>query len=339
MRQRLVSVALLIGFALAGLASAARAATAAPAAVAPTAASFNPYAGTRAAVVAKGTKAAKTLATPDGRTRRYRTYMPSTIGDGVPVPLVIALHGGLGNSSQFEANSGLDGLAESNRFIVVYPDGIGNKVDGTGFQTWNGGYCCGPAAAKAVDDVGFVRQLVTVLQARLPIDRRRIYVVGHSNGGILAYRLACQLSDVVAAIGVQAGSNVVKNCHPATPVSVVHLHGTADTNMPIQGGKGSGMSTTVFVSARSAVTAMATADHCSVSTPVLLVTSNPDVTAQSWKPCRSRAEVRFITVKGATHAWMGHPGRSSAAAAYVGVPYPRLDASRALLSFLLTKSK
>jgi polyhydroxybutyrate depolymerase len=338
-RQRLAAVALLIGVGVAAVASAAMTATAASAAIAPTAASFNPYAGTRAAVVAKGTKSAKTLVTADGRTRRYRTYVPSTIGDGASVPLVIALHGGLGSSAQFEANSGLDGLAESNKFIVVYPDGIGNKADGTGFQTWNGGYCCGPAVAKAVDDVGFVRRLVTVLQARLPIDRRRIYVVGHSNGGILAYRLACQMSDVITAIGVQAGSNVVKNCHPAAPVSVVHLHGTADTNMPIKGGKGSGMSTTVFVSARSAVATMASADHCSVSTPVVLVTSNPDVTAQSWKPCRSRAEVRFITVKGATHAWMGHPAQSSGSAAYVGVPYSRLDASRALLSFLLTKSK
>ena len=265
--------------------------------------------------------------------------MPSGVGAKASVPLVIALHGGLGTSSQFEANSGLDGLAESNKFIAVYPDGIGNQQDGTGYQTWNGGYCCGPAATQGVDDITFIRMLILEVRKSLAIDGSRIYAMGHSNGGILAYRLACELSDLFVAIGVQAGSNVVSGCSPASPVSVFHLHGTSDTNVPIDGGKGSGVSAAVFVSARSSVDTMAKANGCSDTSPKTLVTSNSDVTALSWIRCQSNTEVRLMTVRGATHAWMGHTSQSASAAAYVGVPYANLDATRAILSFLLSKTR
>ena len=300
---------------------------------------FDPYAGAVASVDAAGTSTEGVLTTSDGRTRRYRTYVPAGLPAGSAVPLVIALHGGLGTSLQFAANSGLNGFAESNRFIAVYPDGIGNQPDGTGYQTWNGGYCCGPAATQAVDDVAFIRNLAAKLRTTMPIDPRRVYAIGHSNGGILAYKLACDLSDVIVAIGVQAGSNVVADCRPINPVSVFHLHGTADTNMPIDGGKGSGVSNTNFASARNAVDAMATVNGCNVSSPTSLITSNPDVAAVSWKSCKSNTEVRFVTVKNATHAWMGHSGQSAGSASYVGSPYPNLDATRAILSFLLSKSR
>jgi len=300
---------------------------------------FDPYAGVAAAANAIGTRSERSLVTPDGRTRRYRIYVPSVIPSGTSVPLVIALHGGLGTSSQFEANSGLNGFAESNRFIAVYPDGVGNQTDGSGFQTWNGGYCCGPAAAQSIDDITFIRNVVTDLRNSLPVNSSRVYALGHSNGGILSYRIACEMSDIVAAIGVQAGSNVMTDCQPGLPVSVFHLHGTSDTNMPINGGKGSGLSATVFVSARLAVDAMATVNGCNVASPRSLVASNSDVTALSWTNCKSNSEVRFVTVKNATHAWMGHAAQSAGAASYVGDPYPNLDATRAILAFVLSKSR
>lgn len=305
----------------------------------PTPETFDPYAGVAAAANETGALSEGTLVTSDGRTRRYRTYVPAGLPAGSAVPLVIALHGGLGTSSQFAANSGLNGFADSNRFIAVYPDGIGNQSDGTGYQTWNGGYCCGPAATQAVDDVAFIRNLVATLGTTMPIDPRRVYAMGHSNGGILAYKLACELSDVIVAIGFQAGSNVIAGCQPTNPVSVFHLHGTADTNMPINGGKGSGVSTTIFVAARNAVDAMATVNGCNVSSPKPLVTTNTDVTALSWTGCRSNSEVKFVTVKSATHAWMGHAAQSASSASYVGEPYQNLDATRAILSFLLSKSR
>ena len=305
----------------------------------PVPAAFDPYAGVAPPVDATGTSSEGTLTTSDGRTRRYRTYVPAGLPAGSQVPLVVALHGGLGTSSQFAANSGLNGFAQSNNFVAVYPDGIGNQPDGTGFQTWNGGYCCGPAATQTVDDVSFIRDLIAQLKTTMPIDSRRIYAMGHSNGGILSYKLACELSDAIVAIGVQAGSNVVAGCKPINPVSVFHLHGTADTNMPIDGGKGSGVSATVFASARGSVDAMAGLNGCNVSSPVSQVAANTDVNALSWKGCRSSTEVRFVTVKNASHAWMGHAAQSTGSSSYVGTPYPNLDATRAILSFLLSKSR
>jgi polyhydroxybutyrate depolymerase len=297
------------------------------------------YAGIAPGSTAIGVKTEGTLITPDNRTRHYRTYVPASINPEEAVPLVIGLHGGLGTSAQFEGNSGLDDLAESNHFIAVYPDGIGNQPDGTGFQTWNGGYCCGPAATQAIDDVGFVRELIHTIKDTYKIDSKRVYAMGHSNGGILAYKLACELADQLAAIGVQAGSNIVTDCVPVSPVSVIHIHGTADTNMPINGGKGSGVSGTVFFGARASVEAMARINNSNVSAPTSYITANPDVTSLSWTTTKNASEVRFVTVTGATHAWMGHPSQTPGAAAYVGEPYSNFDSTRAIVSFLLSHPK
>jgi polyhydroxybutyrate depolymerase len=295
---------------------------------------YDPYAGTLAGVPAIGSVTDGTLRTADGRTRHYRLYVPSSLAAGVPAPLLVALHGGLGSSAQFAANSGFDELAEANGFVVVYPDGIGARPDGTGPQTWNGGYCCGPAVRQDVDDVGFIRQLIDTLAADLPIDPARVFAAGHSNGAILSYRLACELSDRIVGIGVQAGSLGVDACTPPQPVSVIHLHGAADTNHPIGGGKGSGVAGVEFRPARAAVEALAAADGCAGESRPSTDPSNPDLAITTWSGCGGGAELRFVAVDGATHAWMGRPAASAAAEAYVGEPYPDLDASRAIWSFL-----
>jgi polyhydroxybutyrate depolymerase len=297
-------------------------------------AEFDPYAQTAAASPAIGTVSDDWVDTPDGRQRHYRLYVPSALPADASVPLLVALHGGLGSSEQFAVNSGFDELAESNGFIVVYPDGIPALPDRPGLQTWNGGYCCGPAARDDVDDVGYIRLLIDLLADRLPIDPARVFAVGHSNGGILAYRLACELSDRIAAIGVQAGSLGVDECRPAQQVSVLHLHGLADTNHPIDGGTGTGVSGVEFRSGREAVRILAASNGCGNEPLVEGVPSNPDIEVTTWSNCGSGATVRLMTVVGASHAWMGHPAASAAGAALVGEPYPGLDASRTMWSFL-----
>jgi len=300
----------------------------------PTTAIYDPYEGTSPATTATGSVVSGSLITGDGRTRTYRLYVPSSVDGRSPMPLLVALHGGLGSAAQFAANSGFEGLAESNRFIVVFPDGIGALADGTAARTWNGGYCCGAAARLEVDDVGFIRSLIDEVSRTHPVDPDRVVVSGHSNGAILAYRLACELSDRIVAIGVQAGSLGVDTCTPPQPVSVFHLHGTADANHPVEGGKGSGPSGVEFHSAQAAIDTMVAADGCA-SMPVDGVDPmNSAVHSTTWSSCRDGAAVRLVLVDGATHAWMGHPGQSPQAAALVGDPYPDLDASRAIWSFL-----
>ena len=295
---------------------------------------FEPYADTAPAVPPAGEVIDEWIETPDGRQRHFRLYVPSTYRSDQPAPLLIALHGGLGTSEQFASNSGFDGLSESNGFIVVYPDGIRAIPDRPGLQTWNGGYCCGPAANKDVDDVGYLNFLLDLLEARFSIDSDRVFAAGHSNGAIMAYRLACELSDRIVAIGVQAGSLGIDECAPSHPVALLHVHGLADTNHPIDGGAGTGVSGVEFRSGREAVRTLAELNRCDVEPNVVKVPPNPDLEVSTWSDCAGGADVRLITVDGASHAWMGHAGASSASVGLVGEPYPDFDSSRAIWSFL-----
>jgi len=288
------------------------------------------------AVEPGGTTVDATLRTPDGRDRTYHLYIPAGVAaapTGEPVPLLVALHGGTGSGTQFEKSSGFDGLAEANRFLVVYPDGVGTGADGATNRTWNGGRCCGVAAREAIDDVAFVGLLVDALAGQYPVDPARVYAAGHSNGGILAYRLACELSEVVVAVGVQSTSLEIDGCAPARPVSVLHIHGTADQNIPIDGGVGpralSGVSFAVPV---DGARTMADRDGCPDEPERSTDPANPDVTVDAWTPCDDGTEVRFVTVDGAPHSWMGprRPGTRPNAEGYAD-----LDASARIWTFLI----
>lgn len=284
-----------------------------------------------AAVEPAGKTIEGTIRTPDGRERTFRLYAPSTLGPGERAPLLIAMHGGVGSGVQFQANSGFDGLAEANRFFVVFPDGIG--AAGTDqVRTWNGGYCCGPSAKNEVDDVTFISMLIDKLEAELTIDPARVFAAGHSNGGIMAYRLACELSEKIVAVGLQASSLGIDRCEPTKPVSLLHIHGLADQNHPVEGGEGTqGISGVAFRPARDGVTTLARVDACPGSSTTAALPANADVTVESWQPCRDGTEVQFVTVAGASHAWMGHP---TAAPRLVGEAYQKYDSSLAVWTFL-----
>lgn len=165
----------------------------------------------------------------DGIDRDYRVYVPRTLGDG-PSSLVVMLHGGFGSAEQAELTYGWDAQAERDRLIVAYPDGVG--------RSWNAGGCCGPAMKKKVDDVGFIEAVVTEISSRLAIDPERTFATGMSNGGIMAYRLACE-SDLFAAIAPVSGTMLV-DCDGASPVSVLHIHGALDGSVPPDGSPGGG---------------------------------------------------------------------------------------------------
>ena len=291
----------------------------------------------RPATKPAGTTTTVSLPSPDGRTRAYHLYVPRSAGrTGTDrLPLLIALHGGLGSGTQFETQTGFDGLAEANRFIVAYPDGVGVGPRGSIARTWNGGRCCGPAVRQGVDDVTFVRMIIDQVSSRYPIDPARVFAAGHSNGGILAYRLACELSDRISAVGVQSASLEVSTCESSQPVSLIHIHGTADRNLPITGGKGpEGLSGVAFNPPRDGVKSLAAANGCSAKATIRTSHTNADVTVERFGSCPPGVAVEFVTVAGAPHAWMGHP------AVRPGVkPYPRLDASAVIWSFLAAHPK
>jgi polyhydroxybutyrate depolymerase len=273
-----------------------------------------------------------TLVTPDGRDRTYHLHVPSNLTSGVPAPLLVALHGGTGWGTQFERNSGFDRLADRYGFVVVYPDGIGVGRRGVALRTWNAGGCCGPAARQLVDDVGFVRTLVERLQREHRIDRARVFAAGHSNGGMLAYRLACEAADVFAAIGVQSSSLELDRCRPSQPVSVLHVHGTADRNVPIDGGRGpDGISGVAYRRPIDGARTFAIADGCRAEPTTERDSNNPDVTITRWTTDDGGVDVCFLAVGGASHAWMGHP---TPVPRILGAPYEQLDASEVIWQFL-----
>jgi len=127
-------------------------------------------------------------------------------------------------------------VAERAGFLAVYPDGTGLTRS---HLTWNAGTCCGYALRSRVDDVGFVDRLIDDLCERYPVDPRRIYACGMSNGAMLCYRLACELSHRIAAIGPVAGDMGVSGPVPSRPVPLIHFHGLQDQNSCFEGGVGS----------------------------------------------------------------------------------------------------
>jgi polyhydroxybutyrate depolymerase len=260
---------------------------------------------------------------PDGRS--YRLYVPATLPDG-PVPLFIGLHGGTGWGDQFAFTNRIEGLAESNGFIVIHPDGV--PQPNTRGRVWNGGMCCGIAARENVDDVAFIDAVIDQVESDHDIDERRVFAFGHSNGGIMSYRLACELSDRIVGIGVVAGTLGIDDCAPTQPVSIMHIHGTADQNLPIDGGIGpKSIAGVDFPPPRDGFATLAAADAC----PAPTTTVEGAVTTES-SPCTAGTAVAFVTIEGAEHPW---PGGTPGSSPNIGDGYAGYDATSELVAFLL----
>lgn len=262
--------------------------------------------------------------TVDGRERSYRLYVPAELPDG-RVPLFVGLHGGSGWGDQFVATNGIEAVADREGFVVVHPDGVdiggGRRAGGV----WNGGVCCGVAAREDVDDVAYIEALLDRLEADHDIDPGRVYAFGHSNGGIMSYRLACELADRIVGIGVVAGTLGVNACEPSAPVSVLHVHGDADENLPIEGGEGPRSVAGVdFPSPRDGFEVLAAANGCPAA--------EPDVTTDRRTPCDSGTEAVFIALPGAQHPW---PGTDAPTRPGSGDPFTAYDATTELVDFLL----
>ena len=316
------------------------AATAAPPQSSPVSSTVGPVvpygAPIKPAVAPRGTRSFGTVVIAGTTVRSYQLYVPRSLPKRTAVPLLVALHGGLGSGSQFEQNSGFDGLAEANTFIVVYPNGTPIRRAAPNRLVWNGGGCCSVAAQDRndVNDVGFVSSLITKLESRYHIDTRRVFAAGHSNGAILAERLACQLSSKVVAIGIQAGDLFVDRCAMAHPVAALEIHGTQDQNIPLNGGYGPrSLSRTDFPPPVDGLKSIATQDTCPPTPTTTSDASNPAVHVQVWQPCSRGTVVEWAIVTGANHAWMGHPA-SPGTQALIGPPYLGFDSSAAVWSFV-----
>ena len=164
-----------------------------------------------------------------GVTRSYIVYRPADLP--AAAPLVVMLHGGFGSAQQAERAYGWDQLADSAKFVVAYPDGVG--------RAWNVSGCCGRPAQENIDDVGFITAVVNDISGNVGVYAKRAYATGISNGGMMSYTLACN-TGTYAAIGPDSATQL-DACESPHPTSVMHIHGTADRLIRYGGGPGMGV--------------------------------------------------------------------------------------------------
>lgn len=234
-----------------------------------------------------------------GRTREYIVHLPHGNDAKTPLALVFVLHGGMQSPESAERMSGMSAKADREHFIAVYPRGTGM------LPTWNSGNCCGAAFRDKVDDVGFLRALIGKLEHDYSVDPKRIFATGISNGGMMSYRLACELSDQIAAIAPVEGAQNLE-CRPSTPVSLLVFHGTADRLVAFDGGETKyqiGPKRTDS-SVASAVAFWVKQDGCS---PDPAQSKVAEVRVETYSGCQDGTGVTLYAIDGGRHMWPGHP--------------------------------
>ena len=191
----------------------------------------------------------------------------------------------------------------------MYPNGTGSHSQ----FYWNGG--SGPAAQAGVDDVAFIAALLDDLGRAYPVDARRVYATGMSNGAMMAYRLAAELSGRIAAVAPVSGTVTTEIGQPHRPVSVLHFHGTRDEYIPFEGGKGAkSIFGTDYRSVEDSIRAWVRANGCDETPTTDVLAGGGDglrVTRRTYGPGRDGSEVVLVVIDGGGHTW---PGMKSTAA-------------------------
>ncbi len=260
----------------------------------------------------------------DGITRTFLVNLPSTYyeSDTSKFPVVIGMHGAGGSAAQFDRDYGMTETADTEKFISVYPEGVrGTGV--LGLRTWNAGECCQYAMESNIDDVGFLRQMLDNLSQTYRVDAERVYATGISNGGMMAYRLACEMPDRIAAIGV-VSCTMMTSCNPQKSMPILHIHSILDTKIPFQGGIG--LADYYYPPVDSILMTWANADKCDDET---VTTKYDHYELKEWRSCEDGASIqRYLTDDGG-HAWPGggKPGYWS------DEPSTALDANTLLFDF------
>lgn len=235
--------------------------------------------------------------TVDGIRRSYLVHVPDLPADARSVPVVLAFHGAWGTATKFANVTGLTTRATRARWIVVYPQGFR--------RSWNAGDCCGAARDRGIDDVAFVRALLDDLEVVAPIDRRRVFATGFSNGAKMVYRLACELSEEIAAIApVSATMSVApKACHPSRAVPVLHLHGKRDGLAPFNGGESAYLPLPPQRSVPSTLEYWLVHNKCNAQKRVTF--KRRTATCVTSRDCRGTGEVVLCTIGEMGHQWPG----------------------------------
>jgi len=239
-----------------------------------------------------------------GGDRPVMVHVPSSYQHGTPTPLVVMLHGYGADGEVEEVYLDITAQADQRGFIYATPDGT---IDSTGMRFWNAtDACCDLFGTKVVDST-YLSSVITQIAATYTIDPKRVFLVGHSNGGFMAHRMACDHADQIAAIASLAGAqwNDLGKCTPSEAVSAVEIHGTADMTISYTGGNINGHA---FPAATTTASDWVGLDGCATtadtSAPAIDLDSSlagNETTISAWTGCKNSTHVELWTIAGGGH--------------------------------------
>lgn len=242
-----------------------------------------------------------------GLKREYIVYVPANLPRGKPAPMLLALHGGGGDMDFQAENYGLKQKADQAGFIAVFPNGF-SRFPGGILATWNAGTCCGKAVEQNVDDVGFLKEVILRVSRQANVNRNRVYATGMSNGGLMSYRLACELPTMIRAIAPVAGTDNSRACNPSRPVPVIHFHARDDSHVLFNGGSGpDALTKTNFASVPATIEKWVRIDHARPEPRRVLSVAGAycDLHAAGLRG----APVKLCVTETGGHSWPGTPSR------------------------------
>lgn len=268
-----------------------------------------------------------------GFRRSYRVHLPPAHEGRAALPLVVAVHGAFSSPDHFAAVTGFDRVADEAGFVVAYPRALAPP-----FRHWNSGHCCGPVRALGIDDVGFLDAVIDDARAHLGIDPGRVFLVGHSNGGMLVHRFVAERPGRVAAAAVVAGTiggrpsgdePVWRVPAPGRSVPMLVLHGREDVRVNYAGGadsrSGSGRT---WLSASESARFWSRHSGCDTE-PRRDSRRDGGLTREIWDSAPG-CRVEFHTLEGWGHGWPGRPATSILARDH---PLHRFDGSLEVWGF------
>ena len=240
--------------------------------------------------------------------RNFNIHLPLGYNANTSYPLILGFHGGqqAATSSQgwtvFAYQSNLSVKADTSGFIVVYPEGLVFNQS----RSWNVGNCCPPAMNQNVDDVGFIDNLLDTLFSNYSIDTTRVYATGSSNGGMLCYRLACELSHRFAAIAPNACSQMYLPCNPANKIPIISFHSKVDLIVPYTGGMGGAppLTTINFPSQDSTMSLWSRKNYC-VTKDKIINGNGINYDFIKIHNCSCNAEIHHYATTDGSHSWPG----------------------------------
>lgn len=235
----------------------------------------------------------------DNLMRTWYADLPPNYYETANFPLILFLHGTGGSAEQCARDYNFTTIANSESFVVIYPEGV--KSDGIlGIRTWNAGTCCNYASEKNIDDVHFLSVLIDKAISDFKVDPQHVYITGISNGAMMAYRIACQIPEKITAIAPVSGTMMTSSiCNCKKTIPILHIHSSPDSKVPPAGGIG--LAGYYYPPVDSVLNVWSVINNCN-STETL---QSDLYTLKKWKNSENETIIEYYLTKDGGHAWPG----------------------------------